>query len=289
MAKTYLNHNIKALRRNIGISQTQLAKRLKVSRWSVGEWESGHREPIKGNLEELAEYFSGWFDVPITPDHLREKENLVGIVSAAPSIRNPFFYGAPTAPRAKPDYPSIREAIDTLSRAVTEHERQTVTTSRPEVNIIVGHNAVAGHLVGDRSKFVPIPLYRDPARVAAGHGSVFELIDSEDIEGYAVIWADWVRHPEQCITIRVRGDSMYPILIENSIICVDFSQSNVDALRDRIVVVRLSDGGVVVKYLRRQADGFLLEPANHDYPTEKLNTARGDVIIGRVIWHWTPD
>ena len=138
----------------------------------------------------------------------------------------------------------------------------------------------------DKTKFVPIPLYSDPARVAAGPGTV---IDSENIEGYSIIWSDWVRHPEQCITVRVRGDSMYPVLSENSIVCVDFSQADPNTLRDRIVVAKLRDGSVVVKYLRHQATGLLLEPANSNYPTEKLDTERGDVIIGRVIWHWTTD
>lgn len=49
--------NLKVLRKINNISQSQLAKELKISQAAIGLWENGHREPSLSHLIAIANYF----------------------------------------------------------------------------------------------------------------------------------------------------------------------------------------------------------------------------------------
>ncbi|MBR2181532.1 MAG: helix-turn-helix transcriptional regulator, partial [Oscillospiraceae bacterium] len=49
---------LKKLRENKGISQSQLASDLGISQGTVGNWESGIREPSFETISKLAKYFN---------------------------------------------------------------------------------------------------------------------------------------------------------------------------------------------------------------------------------------
>ena len=48
---------LKELRNEKGLSQTELAKELKVSQRSISSWETGFRQPDFETLRLIAEYF----------------------------------------------------------------------------------------------------------------------------------------------------------------------------------------------------------------------------------------
>jgi len=50
-----LADNLRALRKRRGITQTELARRLHVSNGTVGNWETGSREPDAAMLSRIAE------------------------------------------------------------------------------------------------------------------------------------------------------------------------------------------------------------------------------------------
>lgn len=56
-ANLWLYENIKALREQAGITQSELARRLNVSRASVNAWETGLSVPSAQNIVELASIF----------------------------------------------------------------------------------------------------------------------------------------------------------------------------------------------------------------------------------------
>ncbi|MDE6676740.1 MAG: helix-turn-helix domain-containing protein [Clostridia bacterium] len=58
------NDRLKELRKEKGLSQTELAKELEVSQRSVSSWETGFREPDFETLEKIAKYFN------VTSDYL---------------------------------------------------------------------------------------------------------------------------------------------------------------------------------------------------------------------------
>lgn len=56
-ANLWLYENIKTLREQAGITQSELARRLNVSRVSVNAWETGLSVPSAQNVVELAQIF----------------------------------------------------------------------------------------------------------------------------------------------------------------------------------------------------------------------------------------
>ena len=60
-----LNENIKALRKNKGFTQDELASRLNVVRQTVSKWEKGYSVPDAEMLQKMAEIF------PLKPSNIQ--------------------------------------------------------------------------------------------------------------------------------------------------------------------------------------------------------------------------
>lgn len=69
-----LGARIAALRRSAGISQAELAQKLKISPSTVGMYEQGRREPSVETLAELSRVFSVSIDFLVTGKTVDEKE-----------------------------------------------------------------------------------------------------------------------------------------------------------------------------------------------------------------------
>ncbi len=72
---------LKMIREEQGLSQSQLAKKLGVSQGTIGNWESGIREPNFDTISKIADYFDVSIDYLITgtqenssPDQTEDKE-----------------------------------------------------------------------------------------------------------------------------------------------------------------------------------------------------------------------
>ena len=111
-----LSENIRRLRRARGLSQEELAHRLKVSRQSVSLWEQGVTHPTVENIYAMAEVLETSFDELMAPpaseavaetipaarsfDELLEVSDGGTSASGAPvnAIPTPTFYTAPEKP-----------------------------------------------------------------------------------------------------------------------------------------------------------------------------------------------
>lgn len=57
MNKKIFAVNVKILRRELGLTQKELAEKLEIKRYSVGAWEEGRAYPSIPILIKLSEYF----------------------------------------------------------------------------------------------------------------------------------------------------------------------------------------------------------------------------------------
>ncbi len=67
---TKLNARIKELRKELGLSQTDLAREVGVSQDAVSLWELGKREPSVTELVKLARFFNTTLDYLVGLDDL---------------------------------------------------------------------------------------------------------------------------------------------------------------------------------------------------------------------------
>ena len=136
----------------------------------------------------------------------------------------------------------------------------------------------------DLSEFVFIPRYN--VRASAGNG--FPVGNEEPLFPMA-FRRSWVEHylnanPADLSVIKVRGDSMEPVLCNNDNILVNHAKRQPS---NGLFVVRIG-GELVVKYTQIMPGGkLLLKSTNEIYDPFELDLAEPDAdveIIGRVEW-----
>ncbi len=88
--------------------------------------------------------------------------------------------------------------------------------------------------------------------------------------------------PKECVTFRVKGDSMYPRILEGDIVIVHL-QTSIDSGQTAIVIYNGEEGTLKrVKYVKGE-DWLELIPFNPEYPTKRIEGV--DVQSCRVYGH----
>jgi SOS-response transcriptional repressor LexA len=130
--------------------------------------------------------------------------------------------------------------------------------------------------------YLPVPIVEP--RVAAGDP---EAISTEQVEDIAFIHRRALRRrsTENLICTFIRGDSMFPVIRDGAIVCIDTKArpEGGKVPKGSIWAVR-KDGGAVVKHIQVGEGGIALISANPTYPPEVIGD--GEAIIGRVVWMW---
>ena len=130
--------------------------------------------------------------------------------------------------------------------------------------------------------FVSIPLVRDEA--AAGPP---RAVADDDIEGFCLIYESWAKRPSDYVAVRVKGDSMEPVLPDGSIVAIHLKSRSPGRLKGKIVAAR-HEGGVTIKELRRSESGedWLLVPYNKEHSPLVIKPEEDNPIIGKIAWWW---
>ncbi len=151
----------------------------------------------------------------------------------------------------------------------------------PELVILAPEEAKARMQGHERLEdFIPIRLLSDAA--AAGNPL---FINDNDIEGYCLIYNSWCKNPEMTTCVRVKGDSMAPVLPDGSIVAVNHDKKSLGELKGKIVVARVEEG-ITIKYLHYDDKYYILSPANQNYLPIYISRHTENVLIGRVEWFW---
>jgi len=242
---------IKDLRDSLGLSQEQLARRLDVTKKTIAEWEQARQSPTPERALQLAR-----------------------LAPAGSDLRQWFTRFA--LERIGAD---SRLVLDALLPPRRERGRQAPLPGE-------GVRVITSADLSDRfraleglSDFVPIPLLKD----AAAAGSPREISDA-DLDGYALLHYSACPNPADFTCIRVRGDSMAPILHDGALVAIDHSQRDPLALHQKMVAARTPDG-VVIKWLERSPDGSLrLVSESKSYPPIDLPRTHSNPILGLIAW-----
>lgn len=204
------------IRKTPRLSQEQLAHRLEVTKKTVAECEQARQLPSPERALQLARLAGAgplrrWFT----------QEALARIGADAPLVLDALL-------------PARRAGQGPLPAA----ELRVVTaTDWPE-----RFRALQG-----LDHYAPIPLLKDAA--AAGSPRAGRVTEA-DIDGYALIYYAWCPNPANFTCVRVRGDSMTPILHDGAIVALEHTQRDPLALNQKTVAARVEEG-VTVKWLER--------------------------------------
>lgn len=239
---------IKQLRRILNLSQEQLARRLDVTKKTVAEWEQGRQPPSPERLLQLAKLAP-----PGDIRHWLTRHALGRIGAEAHLVLEALLDGRSLTPGPLP---------------------------AGELRIVTADWSERLRALERLDHYAPVPLLRDAAAAGAPRA-----ISEADIEGYALVHFGWCPDPGNFVCLRVRGDSMAPILHDGAIVGVDHSQRDPAMLHQQLVAA-LYEGGVTIKWLERQPDGrLLLVPENKNHSTLVLPRTPENPIVGMVAWY----
>jgi SOS-response transcriptional repressor LexA len=235
---------ISGLRKRLALSQTAFGHEIHSSAMGVSRWERGAQEPSSHSYIELG--------------------NLAGDPDCW------FFWG-----RAGLRSEDLMRVIPKLRNRL------------PAPRL---HNCEIVHAGGTASKnretaqLVAIPLLKIVAATNGEKGDNMPILHEAPIESMIAAPRQWCPNPTSTYSLRVRGNSMNPLIYDNYILVVDSSQIDRAKLDGKIVIAWHKDVGLTVSRFRRYDHTEVLHAENREYGSITLDRKHNWKIIAKVLW-----
>jgi SOS-response transcriptional repressor LexA len=156
--------------------------------------------------------------------------------------------------------------------------------SRTRTVVLQSAAAGSGSKIPVAPQLVAIPLLEV---VAASHGEKGDssaMLHDAPIETMIAAPKDWCPNPSATTCLRVRGNSMMPLITEGSILVVDSSQIDSAKLNSKVVIAWHRDMGLTVSRLQHYDHTTVLQPESRDYESIVLDSEHKWKIVAKVLW-----
>jgi hypothetical protein len=135
-----------------------------------------------------------------------------------------------------------------------------------------------------KARLVAVPLLEVHAgTIGQGGGQFSDFASATAVEMIATP-AKWCPNPDQTNCLRVKGNSMSPLIEDGDVVAVDGSQTDTKQLNGKIVVAWHREKGLSLARLILVDGVQLLESENRDRMRVTMEKDRKWQIVGRVIW-----
>jgi len=125
--------------------------------------------------------------------------------------------------------------------------------------------------------YVPLPLLPDSVIIKDAIN-----IDDKDIEGFALIYKNWLQQDHIYRCVRIKDNSMLPILEEGFIVTIDCTENDPSMLEGKIVAAHYQDSLAIRKLLLTN-EYYILQPHNTlKFQPLKIPIDEKYIIIGKV-------
>jgi transcriptional regulator with XRE-family HTH domain len=237
---------IEQFRHDLKLSQSELGKRLGASTMAVSRWERGIQEAPANFYIQLG--------------------NLAGDPLCW------YFWG-----RA-----GLR--MNDVLRVLPAARRRLDEVRLPSLRIV--HAGGLKKRAPQKTDFVAVPLLSVFAATPGEEGD--RDVDLEQLRPEAMLAApaEWCPNPSTIVSLRVKGNSMSPLILDGYIISVDISQVTHNDLLGQIVVAWNADKGLLVSRLMRfdHTDALVSDQRGHESISLAAETKWR--LVGKVLW-WT--
>jgi len=132
---------------------------------------------------------------------------------------------------------------------------------------------------------VAIPLLPVHAGTPGAQGDTSDLTDIAP-ESIMAAPRDWCPNPVSTVCLRVKGDSMSPLILDGYIVAVDTSATENDDLVGQIVIAWHRERGLLVSRLIRFDHMDALVSDRREYDSVSITAGSEWRIVGKVLW-WT--
>lgn len=244
-AKPDWSREVVSLRKSLELSQDDFGKRLNVSAMAVSRWERGETEPTEGAYIRLGNLAND----PVSW----------------------YFWG-----RAGLSTADIMRVLPAAQRRFSRDRMATLQVV----------NAGASKDIPLKPEaFVAIPVL--PANAATPGERTEKVQDLEQLKPES-IWAapaSWCPNPLRTISLRVKGNSMSPLILDGYLIAVDTSEISRDELLGKIVVAwnKKTKQLIVSRFVRFDHTEALISDQRENRSV-LLATESEWNLVGKVIW-----
>jgi SOS-response transcriptional repressor LexA len=173
--------------------------------------------------------------------------------------------------------------LSDVTRVLPETHRRFASSRIPDVHLVQAGGKKKQSLT--QANLVAVPLL--PVHAGAP-GSRGDNIDLAEIPPESVLAAprSWCPNPASTMCLRVKGDSMSPLILDGYIIAVDTSDTESSNLVGQIVVATHKEKGLLVSRLIRFDHMDALVSDRREYEAVPVTAGSEWRIVGKVLW-WT--
>src|ERR1700693_356003 len=136
----------------------------------------------------------------------------------------------------------------------------------------------------NKPQLVAIPLLKVAVASHGGVGDNTTLLHDAPVETMIASPKEWCPNPSTTSCLRVRGNSMMPLINDGYIVAVDSSQTDSSELNGKVVVAWHKDMGLMVSRLQHFDHTDVLQPENREYEPIVLNSEHKWKILAKVLW-----
>jgi phage repressor protein C with HTH and peptisase S24 domain len=176
-----------------------------------------------------------------------------------------------------------------LSIADVKRVLPSVEQRRVKYNSVHGHVVHAGVRKGGpvaEAEFVTVPLLPISVATPGERGDKEADLAMSAPESLLAAPAAWCPHPLATFCLRVKGNSMAPLILDGYIIAVDSEDIQRDHLVGEIVVARHVEQGLLVSRLIRFDHSDVLVSDRREFDSVLISKESDWKLVGRVLW-WT--
>jgi SOS-response transcriptional repressor LexA len=170
---------------------------------------------------------------------------------------------------------------DEFMRVVPSLRKRLVKTNIHQIDVVTAGSGNKKKI--SKSAHIAVPLLKVVAAAHGGEGDISELYDAV-AEGVIAAPKEWCPNPAMTSCLRVKGDSMAPVICDGYIIAVDSSQNNRSQLHGKIVIAWNKEKGLTVSRFNRFEQAEVLQPENNTYESIVLSNTQKWKILGKVLW-----
>jgi transcriptional regulator with XRE-family HTH domain len=124
---------------------------------------------------------------------------------------------------------------------------------------------------------VAVPLYMTYNSPSSGN-----IHPEEKPSDFVVVPREWCANPDSTICLRIHDNHMYPVMQDGTTFGVDLLETDPEKLRSKLVLASHPENRVIVRWLQRYGDSWVLVPENRNFSPDYLHA--GWQIAGRVLW-----
>jgi transcriptional regulator with XRE-family HTH domain len=133
-------------------------------------------------------------------------------------------------------------------------------------------------------QLVAIPLLKVVAGSHGEKGDSSVLFHDAPVEAMIAAPKDWCPNPSATTCLRVRGNSMMPLIYDGYILVVDSSQIHPAEVDGKVVIVWHRDRGLTVSRMQHYGHTNVLQPEDREHDSIILDSKQNWKILAKVLW-----